>query len=176
MVYSPSSSGRGRHSRSRQVPEPPDWVPQIPHKRIYGSTKQSIPLHLKAITDVNYMDHMNPKNAPFRLTREFIQQDRNAVYRTTALEMRLDLLGRSTVIHISDKNTSRIDLLLVLCQVFRLLIQGGLHLAQFGGFGFHLCYSCFHRGDFFLLGGYLSVTVRIYVSPKNSKGHEESKR
>ena len=89
--------------------------------------------------------------------------------------MRLDLLGRSTVIHISDKNTPRIDLLLVLCQVLRLLIKGGLHLAQFCGFGFHLCYSCFHRGDFFLLGGYLSVTVRLYREPGNSKWHKKKK-
>lgn len=90
------------------------------------------------------------QNVPLRLAGEFIQQDRNAVYRAAALEMCLDLLGRSSVIDITDENTPGIDLFLVFCQALRLLVKGGLHLAQFCRLGFHLCYPLLHRRDFFL--------------------------
>jgi hypothetical protein len=48
------------------------------------------------------------------LACEFIQKDGNAIDGAAALEMRLDFLGRSAVIHISNKNTPSIDLLFVL--------------------------------------------------------------
>jgi hypothetical protein len=48
------------------------------------------------------------------LAREFIQKDGNAIDGAAALEMRLNFLGGSAVVHISNKDTPSINLLFVL--------------------------------------------------------------
>jgi hypothetical protein len=89
-------------------------------------------------------------SSPFRLARELVQQDCNPVDGTTGLEMSLDLLRRSTVVDITDKDTTRINIFFILLEVLGLLVEGGLHLAQFGSLGFHLSHSALHSRDFFL--------------------------
>lgn len=89
-------------------------------------------------------------DGPFRLTGELIEQDRDAVDRPRALEMRLDLLGRRAVVDVPDEDTSRVDVLSVLAEVVTLLIQTGLHLPQLGGFLFHLGDPALHGLDLLL--------------------------
>lgn len=91
------------------------------------------------------------------MPRIFVQQDGDAVYRPATLEMRLDLLGGSTVVNVADEDAPGINVLPVLPQVLLLLVERGLHLAQLGGLGLHLRDPLLHRRDFFLRTGEIEL-------------------
>src|SRR2546423_2208390 len=81
---------------------------------------------------------------------KLVQQDGDAIDGAAALEMGLDLLGRGAVIDVADEDAARIDILLVLAQLVRLLVQRRLHLAQLRRLGLHLLDALLHGGDLFL--------------------------
>jgi hypothetical protein len=108
------------------------------------------------------------ENVPLRLAGEFVQQDRDPVDGTAALEVCLDLLRRGTVVHIANKYTPCIDVFFVLLEALGLLIEGGLHLAQFGGFRLHLCNSSLHGGNFLLKG--INGSAFVFRGSKQVRG------
>ena len=57
------------------------------------------------------------------MASELVEQNRNPIYRATALEMSLYLLWRGTVIHIADKNAPGINVFLIFTQILLLLVQ-----------------------------------------------------
>lgn len=75
---------------------------------------------------------------PFGMSCEFVQKDGDPINGPATLEMGLNFFRRCAVVHVANKDTSCINVLPVLAQVVILLVQGCLHLSQFGSFSFHL--------------------------------------
>lgn len=71
------------------------------------------------------------------MSGELVQEYGDSIDGAACLEVRLDLLGRSAIVHIADEDTSRIDVFSVLAHVLA-LVQGRLHLAQLRCFSLHL--------------------------------------
>lgn len=81
---------------------------------------------------------------------EFVQEDGDTVDGAAALEVGLDLLGRSTIIDIADEDATSVNILLVLAQSLGLGVERSLHLAKLGSLGLHFLHAFLHGGDLFL--------------------------
>lgn len=87
---------------------------------------------------------------PLGLTGKLVEEDGDTVDGPAALEVRLDLLRRSRIVDVSDKDAPTVDILLVLGELVMLLVQTSLHLAELGGLLFHLGDTALHGRDLLL--------------------------
>jgi hypothetical protein len=81
---------------------------------------------------------------------ELVQENRDAVYGAASLEMRLDFFGGSAVVHVANKDASRIDVFPVFAYVGAVIVEVVLHIAQFLRFFLHLLYAAFHSVELLL--------------------------
>ena len=81
---------------------------------------------------------------PLRLAGEFVQKNSDTIDGSGALEVSLNLLGRSAIVDIPNEDASSINVLTVFAEIMTLLIQVGLHLAKLGGFFLHLGDAALH--------------------------------
>ena len=90
------------------------------------------------------------RDQPFWMSSELVQKYGNAIDGATALEVRLNFFGRSSIVDVTHKDASRIDVLLVLTQIVGCLIKRSLHFAQFSCLSLHLSDPSLHCRYFFL--------------------------
>jgi hypothetical protein len=75
---------------------------------------------------------------------KLVEKDGNAIDGSAALEVRLDLLRRGSVVNIANEDAASINILLVLPKVSLAFLNFGLHFAQLGGFFLHLTDALLH--------------------------------